>query len=131
MGENLHSVHFTVDEARGQLTEIHALASKMVELKKSLTGSGWDVRKHAYFGGMGPNGDGSFPQEMETLVAIVRQLNQRGIMVKDLDIGLLDFPHVRASGEEVYLCWRLGEDDVLFWHGTGEGFAGRRPIEEL
>lgn len=131
MGDYLHSIHFTVNEARGQLTEIHALASKMVELKKNLTGKGWDVSKHTYFGGMGPNGDGSFPQEMETLVAIVRQLHQRGIMVKDLDLGLLDFPHIRANGEEVYLCWRLGEDDVLFWHGTDEGFAGRRPLEEL
>jgi len=50
-----------------------------------------------------------------------------GVIVKDLDSGLVDFPSVR-EGENVLLCWQLGEDEVAFWHGYDDGFAGRRPI---
>ena len=131
MSEYLHKKHFTLEEARAQLTSVHALASKLVELKQSLTAQGWDVHRHAYFGGMGPNGDGSFPPEMETLVEIVAGLEKRGILVKDLDNGLIDFPHVRTNGDEVYLCWKVGEDDIEYWHAIADGFAGRRGIEEL
>jgi len=51
-----------------------------------------------------------------------------GCVVKDLDTGLLDFP-ARIGGEEVYLCWRLGEDRIRYWHRQDEGFAGRKPID--
>ena len=50
-----------------------------------------------------------------------------GALVKDLDEGLVDFPAQR-EGEEVLLCWRLGEDEISFWHGLEEGFSGRRPL---
>jgi len=50
-----------------------------------------------------------------------------GVEVKDLDEGLVDFPALRR-GETVLLCWRLGEDDVGYWHTVQEGFAGRRPL---
>ncbi len=131
MAEYLHKVHFSIEEARRALTSVHALASKLSELKHSLDQKGWDVHRHEYFGGRGPNGDGRFPTEMETLVEIVRGLEQRGILVKGLEQGLVDFPHIRGNGEEVYLCWKIGEDDILYWHPVSEGFAGRRPLEEL
>lgn len=51
-----------------------------------------------------------------------------GCVVKDLDSGLLDFP-ARIDGQEVYLCWRLGEDRIRYWHRQDEGFSGRRPID--
>jgi hypothetical protein len=51
-----------------------------------------------------------------------------GCVVKDLDIGLLDFP-ARINGQAVYLCWRLGEDRIRFWHAQDEGFGGRKPID--
>jgi hypothetical protein len=47
--------------------------------------------------------------------------------VKDIDTGLLDFPSLRG-GEEVLLCWRLGEDEVAWWHRPEDGFAGRQPL---
>jgi hypothetical protein len=68
---------------------------------------------------------------METLVEIVKGLDERGIVVKGLDEGLIDFPHIRTNGEEVYLCWKLGEDDILFWHTIPDGYAGRKGIEQL
>jgi len=131
MPQYLHTKHFTLDEARRALTSVHALTSKLVELKQQLNSKGWDVQRHEYFGGMGPNGDGSFPREMETLVEILRGLEQRGIIVKGLDEGLIDFPYIRKNGEEVYLCWRVGEDDIKYWHTIAAGFAGRKAIEEL
>lgn len=131
MSTYLHKKHFTLDEARKELTSVHALASKMVELKGSLNSLGWDVNRHEYFGGLGPNGDGSFPPGMETLVGIVKGLEERGVVVKGLDEGLIDFPLIRSDGEEVYLCWKVGENNIAFWHTIPDGFAGRRHIDEL
>jgi hypothetical protein len=131
MPHYVHSRHFTLEEARRELTAVHALASRVVELKAALDEQGWDIRRHEYFGGRGPNGDGSFPREMEILVEIVRGLERRGIFIKGLDQGLVDFPHLRTNGDEVYLCWMLGEDDIAFWHTLADGFPGRRSIEEL
>lgn len=80
---------------------------------------------------MGPNGNGKFPLEVETLVDIVRGLESRGILVKGLEQGLVDFPHIRKNGEEVYLCWMIGEDDIKYWHSVADGFSGRRSVDEL
>jgi hypothetical protein len=54
-------------------------------------------------------------------------LQELGLLVKDLDEGLVDFPALRGD-EEVLLCWRLGEGEVAFWHSLDEGFAGRKPL---
>ena len=131
MKKYAHEKHFTLDEAREALTSVHALASRIVELKKDLNAKGWDVHRHQYFGGMGPNGDGTFPKEMETLVEIIKGLEQKGIIVKGIDQGLIDFPHIRDNGEEVYLCWKVGEDDIKYWHRIPDGYAGRKNIAEL
>jgi len=131
MKQRIHARHFTLDEARHELTTVHALVSKLVELKQVLNERGWDITRHRYFGGIGPNGDGSFPPEMEQLVEIVRVLKGKGVLVKGLDDGLVDFPHIRSNGDEVYLCWKLGEDDIAWWHDLSSGFGGRRNLDEL
>ena len=59
--------------------------------------------------------------------ALVR-LDRIGVIVKDADRGLVDFPALREGGEEVLLCWQVGEDEVAYWHGLEEGFAGRKPL---
>jgi len=56
------------------------------------------------------------------------RVQEFGCLVKDLDTGLIDFPTL-FQGEEVYLCWRLGEPGIRFWHGVTEGFRGRKPID--
>ena len=65
----------------------------------------------------------------ERLVEIVNRIQETGVLVKDLDIGLVDFPSI-VDGEEIYLCWKLGEDRIAFWHGIDEGFTGRKPLDE-
>jgi hypothetical protein len=57
------------------------------------------------------------------------EIDSIGVQVKDLDIGLLDFP-CQVDGRIVLLCWKLGEKSITHWHGTEEGFAGRKPIDE-
>ncbi len=64
----------------------------------------------------------------ERLKAAFERIDERGCLVKDLDTGLIDFP-TRFRGEEVCLCWKLGERSIQFWHGANEGFRGRKPID--
>jgi hypothetical protein len=57
------------------------------------------------------------------------EIDSIGVQVKDLDIGLLDFP-CEVEGRTVLLCWKLGESSITHWHGTDEGFASRKPVDE-
>jgi len=57
------------------------------------------------------------------------EIDAAGVQVKDLDMGLLDFP-CEVEGRTVLLCWKLGEKSITHWHGVSEGFAGRKPIDE-
>lgn len=59
----------------------------------------------------------------------VSKIVETGCLIKDLEVGLVDFPAL-LRGEEIYLCWKLGEKRIEYWHGIDEGFAGRKPIEE-
>jgi hypothetical protein len=67
---------------------------------------------------------------VDQMQADVAWLDERQIVLRDIGTGLLDFPAL-AAGRPVWLCWRLGEDRVEFWHGTDEGFAGRKPLAAL
>lgn len=64
----------------------------------------------------------------DAALACVDRLEELGVVLKDLDLGLLDFPSER-EGEEVLLCWHVGEESVTSWHGLEEGYAGRKPID--
>jgi len=59
----------------------------------------------------------------------IDRIQATGCVVKDLDEGLVDFPSL-LDGQEVYLCWKLGEERIAYWHGLEEGFAGRKPLDE-
>jgi hypothetical protein len=65
----------------------------------------------------------------QTLKNSMERIENMGVLVKDLDVGLVDFPTL-FQGEEVYLCWRMDENDIDHWHGVNEGFAGRKPIDK-
>ena len=62
------------------------------------------------------------------ITSLVSKLQEDGIELKDLDSGLLDFPAVRY-GEPVFLCWKIGEEEVLYWHSVLDGFRGRKPLK--
>lgn len=71
-------------------------------------------------------------QELNTAVSnlykAIEQLENTGVVIKSVDEGLLDFPSKRFD-EEVWLCWKAGEDEIKFWHAKDEGFMGRKPLE--
>lgn len=131
MPEYLHTTHFTLEQARTVLSEVAVLVEEMVSLKQKLDEQGYDLYRHQYFGGAGPNGEKFFPEELERIVLIARNIEERGVLIKGIDEGLIDFPHIRSNGEEVYLCWKVGESDIHFWHPIPHGFAGRRSITAL
>jgi hypothetical protein len=64
---------------------------------------------------------------MREVSDVVEQIEELGVLVKDIDIGLVDFP-TRRGDETVLLCWKVGEDGIRFWHGLEEGYAGRKPL---
>ncbi len=67
---------------------------------------------------------------VDQMQADVAWLDERSIVLRDISTGLLDFPAL-VSGRQVWLCWRIGEMSIGFWHGHDEGFAGRRPLAHL
>jgi hypothetical protein len=109
-----------VVERRATLLEAQA---RLAELLAKVAGNG---------GGLDPSAAKDLVaavQEAEReLDAVVAELGEAGVVVRDPDSGLVDFPSVR-DGEPVFLCWQLGEDDVSWWHGPDEGFAGRKPLD--
>jgi hypothetical protein len=71
-----------------------------------------------------------YGERKSEIVRLIHRIEAFGCIVKDIDLGLLDFPSVR-EGEPVYLCWKAGEVRIAHWHGIDEGFQSRKPIEDL
>ncbi|HEU4572492.1 MAG TPA: DUF2203 domain-containing protein [Candidatus Limnocylindrales bacterium] len=67
---------------------------------------------------------------IDQMQAAVSQIDDWGIMLRDIETGLVDFPAL-VSGRQIWLCWRLGEGDVAFWHELTTGFGSRRPLTEV
>ena len=127
---------FTPDEANAALTELRPLIEEMVAAKRALDEA--QERAEEVSTRISGNGGGLPPAELAevhdlvsrratALARALEQIQSLGVVVKDLDSGLVDFPSVR-DGEDVLLCWQLGEDEVAFWHRYEDGYAGRRPI---
>ncbi len=68
-------------------------------------------------------------QAAKALNEAIEHIHSFGCQVKDLDMGLIDFP-TRFQGREVLLCWKLGEKGIGWWHGTEEGYRGRKPVDD-
>ena len=121
--------HFQIEEARGLLStlrdafgNIHASRDRLVECESRLS------RRLAKTGG--DLGGPAVRTLLEAMVEIhegITAITSRGIQIKDLDRGLVDFPHLR-NGREVFLCWELEDDDIEFWHDLESGYAGRERL---
>ena len=126
---------FTPSEANSALARVRPLAEQMVAVGARLGELEDEQREVAAT--VAGNGSGYAIGETRTpefsrlaaeLAECLTRLAELGVEVKDAETGLLDFPAVR-EGEEVLLCWRVGEDAVEWWHGREEGFVGRRRID--
>src|SRR5262245_41510658 len=127
---------FSLEEANAAVAELRPLVARMVEhgrrlaeaqrtqrqLVTRIAGSGGDMQ---------PSDLRELAEtiqgEADAIGACADEINAAGAQIKSLEEGLLDFPS-RRDGELVLLCWKLGEDDIGYWHGLEEGFAGRKPL---
>ena len=128
--------HFTPEEANAALEQVGPLVERMVEqrrehldalerqeeLERRIRGNG---------GGIPPATLAETAAEVDriarSLAQTVDEIADHGAEVKDLDEGLIDFPALR-HGETVLLCWKLGEDEIRYWHRIEDGFAGRQEL---
>src|ERR1700736_1218610 len=130
---------FTLEEAQALLPILESLLRTAIDGKKLIETVDAELQElaHRVFlnGGTFVNVVQTARRKAEREKTIQRvkdsiaEINATGVQVKDLDIGLLDFP-CQVDGRIVLLCWKLGEKGITHWHGTEEGFAGRKPIDE-
>ena len=126
--ELVHERHFTREEANILLPQLTALLTRLRESKDELT----DTAAHDALSEAAPtNGGGEVGRQVGVAFMEVRRLletvAQAGIVLRDIDRGLVDFPAL-IDGREVYLCWELGEDEVAYWHDLEGGYGGREPL---
>ncbi len=130
---------FTLDEAQSLLPVLESLLRTAIDGKKLIETVDAELQElaHRVFlsGGLLVNiiQVARRKAEREKTIQLVKdtlaEIDATGVQVKDLDIGLLDFP-CQVEGHTVLLCWKLGEKGITHWHDTSEGFAGRKPINE-
>jgi hypothetical protein len=127
---------FTPEEANAALGGLRPLVEAMVVAKHVLDEAQEErdqlaQRISGNGGGIPPTELAAADEAVETaaseLATAIGQVQAEGVLVKDLDSGLVDFP-AKRDGEDILLCWQLGEDEVAFWHGVEDGFAGRQPL---
>ena len=121
--------HFTREEANASLPALRRLLQRLRDAKDMLT----DAEAHEALSEAAPtNGGGEPGSQVGGAFLQVRRLlsalQEQGIVIRDIDRGLIDFPAL-IDGQEVFLCWELGEESVDWWHGPGEGFSGRQPLD--
>jgi hypothetical protein len=127
---------FTLQEANAAVQELRPIVERMVEHRRNLTLA--QALQSELITRIAGNGGDMVPSDLrEAQEAIEREaaaiaecadrINAAGAQIKSLEDGLLDFPAKRGD-DDILLCWRLGEEDIQYWHAADEGFAGRRPI---
>jgi hypothetical protein len=138
--------HYEVVEIEALIPELETAFSRILQLRvgmrgfeKKLEAAGVDIELGEAGAGEDDDDVTSEPAEVKSARAMFRgyyealsesleRIRALGGDVKDLDLGLVDFPG-RREDQEILLCWRLGEKRIQFWHTADEGFAGRRPID--
>lgn len=131
---------FTLPEAQGLIPEVSRRLSEAVALKAEYDKAEKELRSSTErimaMGGVTVDRDSIRQAKARRdsaaarLPKAIERIRQTGCVVKDLDTGLVDFPTL-FQGVEVYLCWKLGEPAIGFWHGVDEGFAGRKAIDNV
>jgi hypothetical protein len=123
--------HFTLEEARQYLPRLKYEIGELMQFKKKLDLIGFNIYTRKYRPGFNPDTLTEFPDDFMHLLDTVQALNDDGIVVKGIEEGLVDFPALRKNGEEVFLCWKESENDIMFWHSLNDGFRGRRPVTDF
>ena len=120
---------FTVEEANALLPELQKLLSEMSVHRDAMREKAphhEPILKAAANNGGGKLGS-EYGVEAYNLYLAIERIRELGVVLKDLDVGLLDFPHER-EGRVVFLCWHPPEERVAYWHEIEAGYAGRQPL---
>lgn len=126
----IHSRHYTVEEAN---TAIADVAERLERLRAARVDLGDEEAREALTGAAPGNGGGRPGRVVSEAFLALRngllELQEMGVVLRDLERGLVDFPALR-DGAEIYLCWEEGEEEIGHWHEVDTGFAGRRPLDD-
>jgi hypothetical protein len=130
---------FTLPEAQSLIPSVDPLLRKAIECKADYEEAEREIQSFTQrilvMGGIVVNREPVLAARdrrkgaSERLKEAIEEVQDFGCVIKDLDTGLIDFPTL-FRGREVYLCWKLGEPAIAFWHGVDEGFAGRKAIDQ-
>jgi hypothetical protein len=130
---------FTLAEAQSLIPSVDPVLRKAIELKSHYAEAEQEMESYSQriqmMGGLVVNREQALEVRRRRDTAstglreAIQEVEEFGCVLKDLDVGLIDFPTL-FRGREVYLCWKLGEAAIAFWHGTDEGFAGRKAIDQ-
>lgn len=121
---------FTLSEANRLVPELEEILARIQPERRLLVKVAPEIEKavgQAEWGGGSPAGP-AYVQAMERILHGVKAVQETGVLLKDLDKGLCDFPYL-LNGRVVYLCWQLGEPDIRWWHEVHTGFAWRQPLD--
>lgn len=122
---------FSLFEANQLIPQLQSHLSTVQEGKAVLLETRDEVRKasaNASLGG-GTLVGVHYVKSLKDISSHLQAIHELGVVVKDIDLGLCDFPHVR-DGRIVYLCWKLGEDEIRWWHEVTNGYKDRCPLED-
>ncbi|MBP1693858.1 MAG: hypothetical protein H6Q37_1741 [Chloroflexi bacterium] len=117
---------FTIQEADAALSVIRPLLAEMLKIRQEILDAQpeiWPVVEKAAGNG-GSKAANLVEQQFKRLDELIHQLQSSGAILKDINIGLVDFLSMR-DGREIYLCWQYGEEEIRYWHEIDSGFAGR------
>jgi hypothetical protein len=117
---------FSVPEADALLPGLSESLVAVRRARQTVLSGGERIRRGAPTNGGGAQGK-EYWEALSVLRREVEAISAKGIILRDADSGLVDFPTLR-DGREVFLCWRLGEERVGYWHGPETGFSGRKPL---
>ena len=111
------------------MPQLKPMIEQLVKEKKESVALSQELENHRILGSAVETAKDEklLDKKIEEINRRIEELENLGVVIKDLDSGLVDFPADRF-GEKVMLCWKLGEAEVSYWHTMYEGFAGRRPL---
>lgn len=117
---------YTLEEANAQLPDLRERLPRLRVARDGLIAASERIKEAVASDGGGVAEAGWFTHQ-QTLKTELEHLAERGILLRDPEVGLIDFPAERG-GRPVYLCWRLGEDQVAWYHEANAGFGSRKPL---
>jgi hypothetical protein len=121
--------YFTVEEANQVVRQIQPLLSEILGIRQRILERRPELIPilQKVRGNGGNRQASELVNEFRRIEELVTEIQASGAIVKDINQGLIDFPHWR-DGREVYLCWQFGEDEIRYWHEIDAGYAGRQPL---